>query len=127
MTPFSLLHDASGDIDVSRGLRFTPDLQTFVAQKLDENLSSFMGEWFLDLRLGIPYFQKIIGQKPDLALLDTLFRRAVRGTVGVGSVSAFRTGFERKTRKASVFFTVVLADGSTITETDLNRPFVVDY
>lgn len=127
MIPFSLLHNDSGDIDVSQGLRFTPDLKTFVVQKLDENLSSFWGEWFLDYRLGLPYMQKIVGRKPDLPLLDTLFRRGVRQTVGVGSVSAFKTGFDRKTRKASVFFSVVLADGSTITQADLSRPFVVDY
>lgn len=128
MTPKSFLIDPStGDLDMSQGLRFTPDLQTYVVQRLDENFSFFLGEYFLNLRLGIPYFEKVIGQKPDFALLQTLMSRAALQTVGVASVPSFRVAFERDTRKAAPSFTVVLTDGTTITEASLRRDFLVDY
>lgn len=127
MTPFTFLTDSTGDIDVSRGLQFTPDLATYVVQRLDENLSFFLGEWFLDQRLGIPYFEAIIGQKPDFPLLDSLYRRAVQQTAGVASVSNLVISFEPARRAAGVRFACVLADGTTITEAILRRNFILSY
>ena len=127
MIPTTFLNDASGDVDLSQGFRLTPDLQTYVAQRLDENMSFFLGEWFLDQRLGIPYRQKIIGSAPDLALLDTIYRRSAYKTVGVSSVKNMKIGFDRSSRKASVAFTTVLKDGTLITEQDLRAGFFVSF
>ncbi len=126
MTPFTLLVDSStGDVDVSRGLRFTTTLAQYVAQRLFDNLSFFLNEWFLNLNEGIPYFEQIIGQKPDLPLIDTLYRRAILATAGVGSISNLQLSFDRATRALSVRFEAALVDGTTITEADTGRPFVV--
>lgn len=126
MTPFTVLAlGSSGDIDLSKGLRFTPDLVTYTAQRLFDNLSFFLNEWFLDLREGIPYFEKIIGQKPDLPLLDTLYRRAILATVGVGAITNLQLDFDRATRALAIHFEATLTDGTTITETDIGRPFIV--
>jgi hypothetical protein len=128
MTPKSFLIDPiTGDLDMSQGLRFTEDLQTYVVQRLDENFSFFLGEWFLNLRLGIPYFEKVIGQKPDLALLQTLLSRAALQTVGVASVPSFRVAFDRDTRRAAPSFSIVLTDGTEITDATLRRDFLVEY
>ncbi len=128
MTPKSLLLDtATGDLDMSQGLRFTPDLQTYVVQRLDENFSFFLGEYFLNLRLGIPWFEKVIGQKPDFALLQTLLSRAAMQTIGVASVPSFRVAFERSSRKALPSFTCILSDGTEITEALLRRDFIVNF
>lgn len=126
---FTVLHDpATGDIDMSQGtFRFTSDTQTYVAQRLEENLSFFLGEWFLDLRQGLPYFEKVIGQKPDFALLDTLFRRTALATPGVAVVQSLSSQFDRKTRKAGVFFNAVAKDGTLITQDDLKRPLIINY
>jgi hypothetical protein len=127
MTPKSFLIDPiTGDLDMSQGLRFTEDLQTYVVQRLDENFSFFLGEWFLNLRLGIPYFEKVIGQKPDLALLQTLLSRAALQTVGVASVPSFRAAFDRDSRKAIPSFSIVLTDGTEITDATLRRDFLVE-
>lgn len=126
MIPFTVLtQGASGDVDLSKGLRFTPDLITYVAQRLFDNLSFFLNEWFLDLREGVPYFEQIIGQKPDLALIDTLYRRAILATPGVGTISNLKLDFDRATRKLAVRFEVQTVDGTTITETDIGKPFIV--
>ena len=128
MIPRNLLIDQStGDLDLSQGLRFTSTLQEYVVQRLDENMSFFLGEYFLDQRQGIPFHQRIIGAKPDLALLDTLLRRAAFRTVGVAAVRNMKTAFDRSTRKASVALTAVLTDGTEITEADLRRGFFINY
>jgi hypothetical protein len=125
--PFSFLHDENGDIDMSQGLRFTPDLQTYVVQRLGENLGFFLGEWFLDLRQGVPYFQRIIGETPDLALLDTLYRRAILGTAGVGSITSLLLSYDNAKRLLSISFECVLTDGTTVTQADLAKLFVIDF
>lgn len=127
MIPFSILHNEFGDIDLSQGLRFTTSLEQYTAQRLDENLSFFLGEWFLDRRLGIPYFERVIGQKPDLALLDTLFRRAIKATPGVGNLDNLQTSFDGRSRTAAVRFTVRTKDGELITQADLRKNFVIAY
>ena len=128
MIPIALLTDGySGDLDLSQGLRLTSDLRTYVAQQLDNRLSLFVGEWFLDLRLGIPYWERIIGQKPDLLLLRTLFLRAIRETPGVASVPKLELAFDRAARTLTVEGEVTLLDGSKITPDDLGRLFVIDY
>ncbi len=127
MTPFSFLTGDDGDLDLTAGLSFTPDLETYVAQRLDENFSFFLGEWFLDLRLGIPYWERIIGAKPDLGLIDTLYRRAALATPGVASVKNLQVSFVGATRKLPVALTVRLVDGGTVTSEDLKRPLIVNF
>jgi hypothetical protein len=128
MIPFSFLTDPStGDIDVSQGLRFTPDQRTYVVQRLDENLSYFAGEWFLDLREGVPYWERIIGAKPDLGLIDTLYRRAILATPSVASIEFLRLEFDRATRTLKPSFEATMTDGTTITAADLARGFFVNF
>lgn len=125
--PFSFLHDASGDISLVKGLALTPDLSTYVAQRLGEKLGFFLGEWFLDQRLGIPYFQRIIGERPDLPLLNSLYRRTIEGTAGVGSITTLLLEFDQSARTLSVSFDCVLTDGATITQADLAKLFIINY
>ena len=125
--PFSLLHNEDGDIDMTQGLRFTQDLATYVVQRLGENLGFFLGEWFLDQRLGVPIFQRVIGETPDLALLDTLYRRTMLATPGVASVTALTLDFDNAKRLLSVGFVCVLTDGTIITQADLAKLFVIDF
>ena len=125
--PFSFLHDASGDIDLTQGLRTTPDLATYTVQRLAENLGFFLGEWFLDQRLGVPFFTVVIGEMPDIALLDTLYRRTILDTAGVGALTALKLDYDNALRTLSIAFTCVLADGSTISQADLAKLFIINF
>lgn len=84
--PVDILHTSGGDVDFSRGLRLTSDPVTFAQQKLSETLAFWRGEWFLDLRQGIPYLA-VYGSRPDMRLLDSLFRSAALRTRGVASIT----------------------------------------
>lgn len=123
-SPFSFLLTEDGDIDPR--FVFTPDLITYVAQRLRENISFFLGEWFLDTRQGLPYFQRILGQKYDASLIDQIFRKAAEKTAGVSRVNSFVSSFNRQTRTLSVpTFSVTLKDGTTLTQDDLTQPYLI--
>jgi hypothetical protein len=125
MIPFCFKQNADGDVDIS--FKFTTTLVEFVAIRLSENMSFFLGEWFLDQRQGMPYWRYILGQRYDAGIADRVFRKGAELTAGVARVSALQTRFDRKTRALSVpVLKVVLTDGSTITQDQLRSPFILD-
>jgi hypothetical protein len=127
MIPVTFKQNENGDIDLSSGLlQRTTALKEYVAIRLDENLSFFLGEWFLDLRKGVPYFKSIIGSKPDLSLIDSVFRRSILATAGVGTLFSLVTSYARVERKIAIQFVAVTKDGTLITQADIARPFIVD-
>jgi len=124
MIPKQLLLNSDGELDLEKGLRLTPDLLTYVTQKLRQRFRFFLGEWFIDQRLGIPYFEKVFISNPDVPLLATLFRKVVLGTVGV---SGFKVPlvlkFDRASRTLFVTFSARLADESVVVFNQ--EPFVL--
>lgn len=59
-----------------------------VRQALLIRLRTFRGEWHIDQRVGVPWMQSIIGQRPLRTVLDRIFRRAILATPGIVSVEA---------------------------------------
>ncbi len=121
--PRDFLQTADGDLDFSEGLRFTPDLATYVQQCLRVNLSTFLGEWFLDTRLGLPFFRVTAGRRFDPALVDAMYRQAVQKTNGVASVDAVELDFDRTRRVLAVNIACTAADGSAVA---FPLPLVID-
>ena len=125
MIPFCFIQNESGDVDPT--FQFTTTLQQFVGIRLVENLSFFLGEWFLDQRQGMPYWRYLLGQKYDAGIADRVFRKAALGTIGVATVDQLVTSFNRRARTLAVpVFKVTLVDGTTITQDQLTTPFVLD-
>lgn len=123
MIPKTIIQNGDGDIDLSQGLRFTATLADYVIIRLRENLSFFLGEWFLDQRQGVPWF-RIAGQAFDPGLVRSMLTKAAKLTPGVASVAKMTLGFDRRTRVLAIpEFKCVLKDGSIITQDDLGRPF----
>jgi hypothetical protein len=114
-TPRDFLQTDSGDVDFSRGLRFTPDLQTYVTQKLGRTLSFWEGEWFLNRREGVPLLRLVIGRRFDRSLVEAVLRRACLRTRGVAAVTSLTPVFDNRTRAVSVEFgSVQCVDGTEI-------------
>jgi hypothetical protein len=124
MTPFCFKQTPGGDIDLS--FKFTSSLVEYSAIRLRENLSFFLGEWFLDTRQGLPYFRVIIGQRYDPAAIDSMFRRGALLSPGVASVEQLTSSFNRRSRVLSIpVFKIRLKDGSLITQDQLQLPYIV--
>jgi hypothetical protein len=117
--PVDFLQTSDGDLDLSLGLRRCPDRVTFVTQKLRENFNFWEGEWFLDQRLGVPYFKHVIGQHFDAALMSDLFRSVALKTQGVGSVPRLAVAFDGPTRELTVSMAAATTQGEILPAVDL--------
>jgi len=82
--------DTFGELDLSSGdLQFVTGADA-VAQHLRIRLRFFLGEWFLDTRVGIPYFSVFFIKQPNLAAIEAIYRRAIQTVPGVDSLEIGR-------------------------------------
>jgi hypothetical protein len=96
-----------------------------IRQRIATRLKFFVGEWFLDLRQGVPYYRDVFVSNPNLALIRSLFRRVVLRTPGVISVPRILVGFDPATRQCSVTFQAIV-DGGRIEVEPGDEDFLVD-
>ena len=81
-----------------------------------------MGEWFLDQRLGIPYFEQVFIKNPNLSVLNNLFRGVVANSPGIAEVQEFSLAINSATRALTVTFLAKTSSGETI---NFNEEFIV--
>lgn len=126
MIPKDLLCTEDGDLDFSaKKLQLTTTLVQFVTQRLRQRLRFFLGEWFLDQRLGVPYFQRVFVSNPDIPLLTSVFRRVIIRTTGVASVEKLALRFDRSARTLFVSFEAkLIGDPAKVVFSD--EPFVLE-
>lgn len=85
-------------------------------------LQMFQGEWFLNLDVGIPYWQSILGQKPAVAIAAAriFFRRELEAVEGVERVTKLDISYTGATRTLSITWQVTTVFGDTpVDEIDL--------
>jgi hypothetical protein len=121
-----LLQTASGDLDFSaHNLTLVTDEDTSIAQKLTNRFQLFLGEWFLDTRVGVPWFQNILGLKnPDMASVGQLLARVITQTPGVASIQSSQLNFISTTRQLLANFVVQTQAGAVLTG-GMGQPFIV--
>lgn len=103
--------DISDDIAMVRG-------DQAVLQRILQRLRFFLGEWFLDVRQGVPWFQQIFGTRnPELGRV--VLQKVIADTSGVDSVNMVILEFDRATRTLSLSFTAKLRTGTILTATAL--------
>lgn len=114
--------------DLARPLRLVEGVDA-ILQNAWARLGFFLGEWFLDLREGVPYYERILIHHPDQRICESILRRAVLTTPGVSSVAEISSTWDRSTRVFEITrFVLVLADGSTVIwpkEGQPTQPFIV--
>jgi len=83
-----------------------PPVLTFAFEairlRLLARLQFFQGEWFLDVRQGMPYFQAVFVKNPEISLIQSIFRRAILSTPGVSSIIRMETRLDSATRRLIV-------------------------
>lgn len=74
-----------------------------VAQYLSQVLQTFLGEWFLDTTVGVPWFQKVLGQKnPNIVDIESALKVIIIETPGVQELTSFSFTFDPASRTANV-------------------------
>ena len=110
--------DAGGSLVVIEGIQQ-------VRQRIASRLKLFVGEWFLDLREGVPYYRDVLVKNPNLPLVRSLFRRVISRTPGVLSVAKVDVEIDQAARRGQVTFEAV-CNGGTIVVLPGDKTFLVD-
>lgn len=103
--------DSHDIVFVNGGCMVTYTPQEVVVQRLKIALSTFMGEWFLDTSLGIPYFQQILGQKRSKDGVDVIFQTAISNLDLVEQLVSFESTADSSLRTYEASFSVRTVEG----------------
>lgn len=116
--------DAFGDIDLSTGeARFVSGTDA-IAQHLRVRFRTFLGEWFADRRIGVPWRQIVFVKNPNMKLVRALIREVAATTPGVGSVEDLRVTLGSD-RVVDISFTARAPNGEPIPFTFRESPLEV--
>jgi len=111
--------DSTGDLAIEDNDLVLLDGVDAIAQDVEVRLRFFLGEWFLDTRLGVPYYQKILGQKPRLTAVAGIFRKAILTTPGMLSITNFEIDYDGPTRALSISFRGTSIEGDFLFNKEL--------
>ncbi len=116
--PRDFLLDADNDLVIGTDLTFSRGIAA-VVQSCRIALQMYRGEWFLDLDAGIPYWDSILGQKPEVAaaVARDEFRRELLAVDGVVSVLRLDVVFVPATRTLNVIWQASTTLGDTPVDT----------
>ena len=97
----------NGQLQLSGGL----------AQRIDCYLRTFLGEWWADPTIGVPYFQEILKKNPDLTVVRQAILSVILQVPGVVSVPSCEVVLDRSSRRMSVSFAATGSDEMPVTGT----------
>lgn len=100
-----LYHDIYLDANGQIALTGTP-----LDQRIDCRLRVFLGEFWLDQTLGIPYFQEVLKKNPDMQAVRAAFASEIQKVSGVKTLESLDVSMDRAARKLNVIFRVTGAD-----------------
>lgn len=119
------LQNTNNDLQVSEGnLTIIRDLDLVIAQKLTCLMQLYLGEWFADTRIGMPYYQAILVKGADLNAIGQIFRNAFSQVNGVKSIVSADLNFISTTRTLIAVFSIE-TDSGAILVGGIGKPFIV--
>lgn len=83
-----------------------------ILQDIIQNISFFLGEWFLDNTQGLPWFQQILVKNPDQSKIDAIFQNAILNTPGVEGLNSYAFTVNSAQRILSLNFTAQTTSGT---------------
>lgn len=117
------LHLEAGQIVLLENTLTIPNPEA-VLQELRQKLNFFKGEWHLDRREGVPYFEEVFKKNPNPDILRTIFTDVILGTNGVESVETFNITIDAN-RRAKIDFEGTMTNGGRLDSKDF-PPLLVE-
>ncbi len=115
-----------GDLDISSGnLRIERNADQCSAIKLTNRFKLCLAEWFLDRRVGIPYFQVVFVKNPDLQGIAQLFKRIILQTPNMAEVLQETVNFIPSSRDLISDFKIQTLSGAILSGGP-GLPFIVE-
>jgi hypothetical protein len=82
-----------------------------ILQIVLRNLETFLGEWFLDSTLGVPWFQSILIKNPSIETIDAAVIDVIGRSKGVLSIQRYESELDTATRELSISFSIQTVSG----------------
>jgi len=109
--------DSNNDLIIEKGQFKTVKDGAEVVQHVRSRLLFYLGEWFLDLNSGTPYFQQIFVKPTNLSLVESILKSRILNTPGVDKLTEFSMTYEGGSiRKLSVSFSAETTYGTINSE-----------
>lgn len=94
------------------------------AMKIRNRMRFWLGTWFADSRLGVPWLSAIFVTNPSVSVVKRILDRVVLSVPIISTVNSVIT-YDRPSRKGTYTFTAKTAKGRTISG-GTDAPFIVD-
>jgi hypothetical protein len=109
-----------------KALVFTTDTQ-YIRQKLKHRLLFMLGEFFGDVRQGMPYRERMLVSSPDLDLIKSLFWTAIEDSPGIQRVQSVDILFDKSNRSLGVSFVAQMSNGEALAiDSRRDSDFIID-
>ena len=105
--------DDTGDFERSvatNNLRMV-DGRDEIKQIIKRNLQTFLGEWFLDTSVGVPWFQEIFTKRQSAQNADAILIDTIVASKGVISLLRWESSLDKSTRELSITFRCLTVAG----------------
>jgi len=111
--------DNNGDLDIVNYDAVIIDDLDQIVQNCAIRLRFFLGEWFLNIQAGIPYYQDFFIKAPNQIRVESVLKQEILDTVGITELTSFDSDFSSSLRKFSVSFSAESEEGSFNLEIDV--------
>ena len=82
-----------------------------IAQQIKVTILEWLGEWFLDVRDGVPYREQILVKNPNLNHIKSILSKKLIGVNGVDKVKSLNLDLNKQERILTVDFEVLTRYG----------------
>ena len=82
-----------------------------IAQQIKITILEWLGEWFLDLRDGVPYREYVLVKNPNLNHIRSILITKISAVNGVDKVKTMKLDLDKKNRVLTVDFEVLTSFG----------------
>ena len=86
-----------------------------IRQHMTQRLRTFLEEWFLDFRIGVPWFQQVLKKNYDPVVVDAAIKGEIVNTPGIEELTSFSLEVVTATRQLTVSFQARTIEGDVIT------------
>jgi hypothetical protein len=94
MKDFALTSD--NDLDMSgTDMNLVNDIFQ-LSQNLKIRLQTFLGEWYLNTTIGIPYFQEIFIKNPNEIVVTNYLKKVIKETDGIINIKDFSFVYDKE-------------------------------
>lgn len=109
------LDPVTNDLEISNfSFGLTTDFIDSLMQRLRIKFKFFLGEWYLNITKGVPYFDKILVKNPDLAEIAAIYKVLILSDEDVKELTEFTVDFDQALRKYKLDFKILSTNGDEI-------------